>query len=82
MAKKQKSFDEQLARLREIHTSLENGNQPIEEMLIFYEEGMKLVAELQSFLETTEQRVVDITKRYSSQTEESEEDEDEPEDEE
>ena len=55
MAKKQKSFEEQLVRLQEIHTTLENGNLPLEDMLIAYEEGMKLVSELQEFLEKTEQ---------------------------
>ncbi|MFM7773898.1 MAG: exodeoxyribonuclease VII small subunit [Candidatus Kapaibacterium sp.] len=80
MVKKQKSFEEQLTRLREIHTALESGNHSIEEMLLAYEEGMKLVSELQEFLENTEQRVIDISKRYNAQKEDSENDGDDVDD--
>lgn len=70
MAKKVKNFEENLARLQEIQVSLENGDVPIEAMLEAYEEGMKLVADMQSYLENAQQKVTDITKKYSKDEEE------------
>ncbi|MFN5865397.1 MAG: exodeoxyribonuclease VII small subunit [Candidatus Kapaibacterium sp.] len=69
MAKKVKNFEENLARLQEIQASLEQGDVPIEVMLEAYEEGMKLVADMQSYLENAQQKVTDITKKYAQDDE-------------
>ena len=83
MAKNNQSFEDQLAKLQSIQSTLERGDVPIEEMLAGYEQGMKLVSELRNFLANAEQRITDITKEYAVQSEDDvddgyeEEDEDE-----
>ncbi|MBX7156659.1 MAG: exodeoxyribonuclease VII small subunit [Candidatus Kapaibacterium sp.] len=60
MKKKTLTFEEQLQRLEEIRAILDAGEEPVESMLQLYEEGMKLAAEMQAFLEKAELRVQEI----------------------
>ena len=81
MAKNNQSFEDQLAKLQSIQSTLERGDVPIEEMLAGYEQGMKLVSELRNFLANAEQRITDITKEYAVQSEDDVDDGYEEEDE-
>ena len=48
MAKK--SFEENMARLEEIVTLLERGETPLEESLVLFEEGTRLMKTLHGYL--------------------------------
>ncbi len=65
-------FEDKLKRLESIVQLLDNRETSIEEMLILYEEGIKLVSECRKFLEEAEQKIIDIT-NLESQTSDSEE---------
>ncbi|MBS1537765.1 MAG: exodeoxyribonuclease VII small subunit [Bacteroidetes bacterium] len=58
MAKKStQSFEEQVARLEGIISILDNGDAPMDEMLILYEEAMALTKSCREYLDKAEQRV-------------------------
>jgi exodeoxyribonuclease VII small subunit len=67
MAKKSLSFEDKLQEFETLIDKLDQGELPIEVLLDNYERGMALAAELKSYLETSEQRIIDITKKYSDQ---------------
>lgn len=56
-SKKQKSFEENLQRLEEIVSSLEEGNISLENSINLFEEGMKLTRECNEKLESIENRI-------------------------
>lgn len=56
-----RSFEEQLKRLEEIVEILDQGEEPLEDMLKLYEEGMKLAANCRKFLDKTEQKIIEIS---------------------
>ena len=62
MAAKQKSFEENLARLEEIVRGLEKGDAPLAESLGLFEEGVGLVKSCGALLDEAEQRVVQLRK--------------------
>jgi len=63
MAKKeQKSFEEQLKRLEEIVSLLDDSEIHLEEALKIYEEGTALSKVLKEFLEQAEQKIIEINK--------------------
>lgn len=51
------TIDENLARLTEIMAAMEQGNLTLEESLARYEEGVRLVKECQSMIDTVEKRI-------------------------
>ena len=57
MPKKNKSFEESLARLEEILQFLERGEADLNELLKLYEEGVMLIRTCNTQLEQAEQRV-------------------------
>jgi len=58
MAKKNtQSFEEQVARLEEIISILDNGDAPMDEMLLLYEEAIALTKTCRAYLDKAEQRV-------------------------
>jgi exodeoxyribonuclease VII small subunit len=57
MEKKEKSFEEKLARLNEIVEKVENETLPIEESLKLYEEGNALIKELEATLKDAEKKI-------------------------
>lgn len=63
MPKKAKlTFEEDLARLSEIVTLLEEGPDTLAEMLALYEEGMAITARLEETLEEAATKVVELSR--------------------
>ncbi len=61
-AKKEKSFEENIARLEEIVSLLERGDAQLKDSLTLFEEGTKLVNTCSRMLEKAEQQVVKLQK--------------------
>ena len=55
--KKEKSFEEKLARLNAIVEKVENETLPIEESLKLYEEGNALIKELEATLKDAQKKI-------------------------
>lgn len=62
-ATKKKTFDQQLESLEALVARLEEGGLPLDETLTRYEEGVKLLAELEKQLGDAEQRLTVIRKQ-------------------
>lgn len=64
MSKKESknSFERSLARLEKIVTSLEQGDVPLDESLMMFEEGVKLSKECMETLNKAEVRIKQLTK--------------------
>ncbi len=60
--KKEKSFEEQLARLEEIVSQLERGDVQLKDSLDLFAEGTKLVTCCSALLDNAEQQVVKLQK--------------------
>jgi exodeoxyribonuclease VII small subunit len=56
------NFEEAMQRLEKIVEEMESGELPLEELIVRYEEGMKLVKICQERLATAEQRIEIITR--------------------
>jgi exodeoxyribonuclease VII small subunit len=56
------SFETAMARLEEIVDAMESNKMPLEELIVRYEEGVKLVRVCQEKLEAAEKRIELITK--------------------
>jgi exodeoxyribonuclease VII small subunit len=54
------SFEQAIARLGEIVESLEEGEQPLEESLALFEEGMSLAKSSQEILDRAERRIEEL----------------------
>ena len=61
-AKKDKSFEENIARLEEIVSLLERGDAQLKDSLSLFEEGTKLVGTCSGMLENARQQVVKLQK--------------------
>ena len=61
-AKKEKSFEENIARLEEIVSLLERGDAQLKDSLSLFEEGTKLVGICSNMLENARQQVVKLQK--------------------
>ncbi len=57
-AKKEKSFEDNIARLEEIVSMLERGDVQLKDSLALFEEGTKLVGTCSDMLEKAQQQVV------------------------
>lgn len=55
-------FEDAMQRLEEIVEKMESGDLPLEELIVRYEEGMKLVKVCQDRLTAAEQRIEIITR--------------------
>lgn len=71
MAKTEKSFEENIARLEEIVGALEKGDAKLADSLKLFEEGTKLVDACGRMLDTAEQKVVKLSKGADSAPQES-----------
>jgi exodeoxyribonuclease VII small subunit len=74
MAKKEAvkpSFEESMARLEHIVTTLEQGNASLEESIALYEEGAQLAKDLNDTLAKAEVRIQQITKNANGKIESS-----------
>ena len=56
------NFEQAMQRLEEIVEKMESGELPLEELIVRYEEGMKLVKVCQERLASAEQRIEIITR--------------------
>lgn len=61
MAKKFE-FEKKLERLEEIVNILDNSDVSLNEMIKFYEEGVKISKETRKYLDEAEQKITDISK--------------------
>ncbi len=68
--KKEKSFEEDIARLEEIVGLLEKGDAKLADSLSLFEEGTKLVEKCTSLLDAAEQKVVMLRKGPDGEPEE------------
>ncbi len=58
--KKERTYEEGLARLREIIAQLEDGGLPLRETFDAYEEGKTLLRELEDTLREGEKRILEL----------------------
>ncbi len=58
-------LDLKLKRIEEIVEILDAGSVSLEEMINLYEEGMVLSTECRAYLENAEQRIIEISGKYS-----------------
>ncbi len=65
--KKNDRFEDKLKRLELIVESLDSGEISIEEMIVLYEEGIKLVKQCRQFLEQAEQKIIEVTQSASQE---------------
>lgn len=59
------NFEAAIGRLEAIVDQMEDGKMPLEELIVRYEEGMKLVKVCQERLASAEQRIEIITRNHS-----------------
>ncbi len=59
-SKKKPSFEEALKQLEKIVTDVEEGNIGLEESIVKYEQGMKLVQQCRAILDQAEKRIETI----------------------
>ena len=60
--KKKLTFEQAMARLDEIVTTLERGDAPLEDAMKLFEEGTKLIGDCRTALDKAEQQVVKLMK--------------------
>ena len=76
-------FERALGELKKIVRRMEQGEQPLEEMLKDYERGMTLWAQCRERLDAAQQRVEQLVEKHGAhELEESESDDDEQDDDE
>lgn len=61
----EQSFEKAMERLEAIVEEMESGKMPLEELLVRYEEGMKLVKVCQERLARAEQKIEIITRDHA-----------------
>ena len=61
----QLNFEAAMDRLEAIVDQMESGKMPLEELIVRYEEGMKLVKVCQERLASAEQRIAIITRNHA-----------------
>lgn len=59
------NFEEKLNRIEEIVDILDKGKESLDELIKIYDEGMKLSSECREYLDTAEQKIIDISKKYN-----------------
>jgi exodeoxyribonuclease VII small subunit len=66
---KKKTFEEQLSRLEEIVDILDKAEEPLENLVKIYEEGISLTNQLRETLNETELKIEKISKQNFSRIE-------------
>lgn len=56
-----KTFEEKLARLNQIVSKIEGETLPLDEMVSLYQEGKKLITELQNALAEAEKKIGELS---------------------
>ncbi len=69
MAKKNISFEDKLQEFQDIINILDSGELALDTLIEKYEKGMSLAAELKEYLNASEQKIIDITKKFNSNQE-------------
>ena len=69
MAKKIISFEDKLQEFQDIINILDSGELAMDTLIEKYEKGMSLAAELKEYLNASEQKIIDITKKFNSNQE-------------
>ncbi len=69
MAKKNISFEDKLQEFQDIINILDSGELAMDTLIEKYEKGMSLAAELKEYLNTSEQKIINITKKFNSNQE-------------
>ncbi|MEI6089853.1 MAG: exodeoxyribonuclease VII small subunit [bacterium] len=59
------NFEEKLNRIEEIVDILDKGKEPLDQLIQIYDEGMKLSSECREYLDSAEQKIIDISKKYN-----------------
>jgi exodeoxyribonuclease VII small subunit len=67
-----KTFEEDLARLQEISTMLDNDQLPLEEAIMLYEEGVELSRACVEILKSAELKITQIKKKLQAESHEEE----------
>ena len=62
-------FGSKTERLQTIIEILDANDRPIDELLVYYEEGMKIAKECKTYLNSVEGKIIDITKEYEAEDE-------------
>ncbi len=57
---KDMTFEQSMKRLEEIVKLLENGNLPLEDSLLLFEEGTALVRQSESYLDCAQQKITQL----------------------
>lgn len=70
-AKKKQSFESQLKALDALITGMEQGDLPLEETLVRYEQGMNMLKELENELAMAQQRLT-VLRQQPDETEREE----------
>lgn len=60
------TFEAKLKRLQEIVNRLDSTSSSLEESLLLYEEGMKLIIELKKILEEAELKIINLNEYFKS----------------
>ena len=68
MAAKVKTFEESMTRLEEIVRLLEGGEATLDESIVLYTEGVKLIGECNKKLDETERKIKLLTVNSSGET--------------
>jgi exodeoxyribonuclease VII small subunit len=58
-------FEEKLNRIEEIVDILDKGKEPLDQLIKIYDEGMQLSSECREYLDSAEQQIIDISKKYN-----------------
>ena len=62
----QKSFEAQLTRLETIVEKLDRGDEELDKLLEYYEEGITLTNELRDYLKNAELKIIKISKNQKN----------------
>jgi exodeoxyribonuclease VII small subunit len=64
------TFEEKLARIEEIVSILNEGNENLEKQIQIYEEGIKLINSCREFLQNAEKKIININSNTQMKSEE------------
>ncbi len=59
----QDSIEKKMERIEEIVGIIDKGEGSLDQTILLYEEAMKLTSECKAYIETAEQKIIDITKK-------------------
>jgi exodeoxyribonuclease VII small subunit len=71
MARKKQSFEEKMLTLEEIARKLDGGEEPLEEMIKLYEQGMKLIVSCNEQLSEAELQVTTIRSKTAKSSQDT-----------